>query len=148
MSYRTFCVGTRRLIVIVSLALGLQVALASSGPLITGYYQVVQNTNLGPQALIKMRIYLVNHGAPSLFIQRMTLRDVSHPGKGGTNACAVTLPAHASADTTQEFTIPRSEYEQWQKGLRPRFILGLSGSGNRKSTAVVRLDRISGLEAK
>ncbi|MGA9506982.1 MAG: hypothetical protein WBV31_21250 [Terriglobales bacterium] len=148
MSYRTFCVGTRRLIVIVSLALGVQIALASNGPLVTGSYQVVQNTSLGPQAEIKMRIHLVNHGALSLFIQRMTLRDISRPSKGGTSACAVTLPAHASADTTQEFTIPRSEYEQWQKGLRPRFILGLSGPGNRKSTAVVRLDRISGQEAK
>jgi hypothetical protein len=128
------------------LALVVQVASASNAPLISGSYEVVRNTNLGSQTQI--RIHLVNHGPNNLSIQRLTLWDFSHPDKGGTHACALTLRAHASADTTQEFTIRRPEFESWRKGLRPRLVLEIAAPARAKSTAVVRLDRISGKEAK
>jgi hypothetical protein len=138
----------RCLVVATLLTLGIPLATASNGPLVSGSYKVVQSKNVGSQAQIRIRIHLVNHGPLDLSIQRMTLWDFSHPDKGGTNACAVALRAHASAETTQEFTIRRSDYQLWQKGLRPRFVLQMGGKGSTKSTAVVRLDRISGQEAK
>ncbi len=125
-----------------------QVAQAGNAPLVSGSYEIVQNKNLGAQAQIRMRIHLVNHGPSGLSIQRMTLWDFSHPDRDGTRACVLALHAHASAETTQEFTIPRPEYESWRKGMRPRFVLEMAASGRAKSTAVVRLDRISGQEAK
>jgi len=130
------------------LVLAAQFASASSTPLITGSYQVVQDRDHGSQAQIRIRINLVNHGSSDLSIQKMTLWDFSHPDKGGSHPCAVMLHAHASAETTQEFTIQRSEYQLWQRGMRPRFVLRMDGPGSTKSTAVVRLDRISGQEAK
>ncbi len=147
MSYKILRICTWRLVVAVLFALG-QFALASNAPLISGSYAVVQNTNLGSQAQIRIRVHLVNHGPNNLSIQRMTLWDFSHPDKGGTRACAVTLRAHASTETTQEFSIRRPEYEAWQRGMRPRLVLEMAASGGSKSTAVVRLDRISGREAK
>jgi hypothetical protein len=137
------CLGVAAL-----LALGVQFAPASNVPLVSGSYKVVQNTDLGSQAQIRILIHLVNHGPSDLSIQRMTLWDLSHPDKGGSHACTVTLRAHASAETTQEFTIRRSDYQLWQKGFRPRFVLQIAGPGSTKSKAVVRLDRISGQEAK
>jgi len=125
-----------------------QFASASNAPVVSGTYQVVQNTNLGSQTQIRMRIHLVNRGPNNLSIRTMTLWDFSHPDKGGTHACALTLRAHASADTTQEFTIRRPEFESWRKGLRPRLVLGMAAPARTKSTAVVRLDRIAGQEAK
>jgi hypothetical protein len=95
-----------------------------------------------------MHIHLVNQGPSDLSIQRTTLWDFSHPDKDDSHACAVTLRAHASAETTQEFTIERSEYRLWQRGLRPRLVLRIGGPTGTKSTAVLRLHRISGLEAK
>jgi hypothetical protein len=129
-------------------ALGVQFAPASNAPLVSGSYEVMQNTALGSQAQIRMRIHLVNHGPSDLSIQRMTLWDFSHPDKGGSHACAVALRAHASAETTQEFTIRRSDYQLWQRGFRPRLVLQMAGPGSTKSKAVVRLDRISGQEVK
>ena len=123
-------------------------ASAGNVPLVSGSYRVVQKTDLGSQTQIRMRIHLVNHGTSGLSIERMTLWDFSHPEKGGSQACAVTLPARASADTTQEFTIRLTEYEQWQKGLRPRLVLQTPGPGKTKSTTAVRLDRIASKEAK
>jgi len=121
---------------------------AATATQVSGSYEVVRNTTLGSQSQIRIRIRLVNHGPSDLSIQRMTLWDFSHPDKGGSRPCAVVLRAHASAETIQEFTIRRSDYELWQKGLRPRFVLQMAGPANTKSKAVVRLDRISGQEAK
>ena len=148
MSYKIIRVGKWQLVVAALFAFGVQLAFANNAPLVSGSYQVVQDTTLGSQAQIRMRIHLVNHGSFNLSIQRMTLWDFSHPDKGGTHACAVAVRAHASVETTQEFTIRRSDYQLWQKGLRPRFVLQMTGPGNTKSKAVVRLDRISGQEAK
>lgn len=147
MSYNILGACKGCLVVATLLTLGIPLATASNGPLVSGSYKVLQSKNVGSQAQIRIRIHLVNHGPSDLSIQRMTLWDFSHPDKGGTNACAVALHAHASAETTQEFTIRRSDYQLWQKGLRPRFVLQM-GKGSTKSTAVVRLDRISGKEAK
>ena len=147
MRYKILRTSKWGFVVAALLAVVLQVASASNAPLVSGSYEVVRNTNLGSQTQIQIRIHLVNHGANNLSIQRITLWDFSHPDKGGTRACALTLRAHASADTTQEFTIRRPKYESWRRGLRPRLVLEMAAAARTKSTAVVRLDRISGKEA-
>jgi len=136
------------LLVAALFALGVQLAAAGSAPLFSGSYEVVKTTALGSQAQVRMRIHLVNHGAFPLAIQTMALRGFSHANRGATHACAVALAAYASTETTQEFIILRPEYQLWQKGLRPRLVLQIGPPGGAKSTAVVRLDKISGQEAK
>lgn len=145
-----FC--RRCLIVAALLSIGIQFATASNAPVVSGSYSIVQNRALGTQVQIRVRIHLMNNGPSDLSVQRMTLWDFSHPDKGGSRACAFTLRAHASADTTQEFIVPRSDYQRWQQGFRPRFVLDVAGPTNAlarqapKSTVVVRLDRSSGRE--
>jgi hypothetical protein len=130
------------------LALAVRFAPASDVPVVSGSYTVLQSKDVGSQAQVKVRIRLVNHGSSDFSIERMIRWDSSHADKGGTSACAVTLPAHATAETTQQFTIRRSDYQLWQRGFRPRLVLQMAGPGNTKSRAVVRLDRIAGQEAK
>src|ERR1700733_459509 len=145
MSYKSLCV--RQWFVAAALfVLGVSPGFASNAlqiPGVSGSYAVIQQTALGSQTQVRMRIHLVNHGSSNLSIQRLTLWDFSHPDAAGNHVCAVTLRAHASVDTTQEFTIRRSEYQLWQRGLRPRFILQMASAGNARSKAVVRLNRIS-----
>jgi hypothetical protein len=148
MSYKSLRTWKWGVVVAALLAVVVQVAPASNAPLVSGSYEVVRNRNLGSQTQIQIRIHLVNHGPNNLSIQRLTLWDFSHPDKDGTHACALTLRAHASADTTQEFTIRRPEFESWRRGLRPRLVLEMAAPARTRSTAVVRLDRISGKEAK
>ncbi len=128
--------------------IAVQFAPASNTPVVSGSYEVLQKTELGSQEQIRLRIRLVNHGPSDVSIQRITLWDSSHPEKGGTQACAVTLHAHASAETIQEFIVRHHEYELWRKGLRPRFVLEMPGPGTTRRTTVVRLDPIVGKEAK
>ncbi len=148
MSYNNLRFCKWRLVMLALFALGVQSALAKNAPLVSGSYQVVESRNLGSESQIQIRIHLVNHGPSDFSIQRMTLWDLSHADKGGTSACAVALRAHASAETTQQFTIRRSDYQSWQRGFRPRLVLQMAGPGRAKSKTVVRLDRIFGKEAK
>jgi hypothetical protein len=148
-----FC--RRLLIVAALLPFGIQLASAGNAPVISGSYRVVQNRSLGAQVQIRMRIHLMNSGAADLSIQRMTVWDSSHAAKGGSLPCAVTLRGHASADTIQEFTVLRSDYQRWQKGFRPRFVLQIAGAGKSagrpaelKTTTVVRLGRGSEKEGQ
>ncbi|MGA2357346.1 MAG: hypothetical protein ABSG02_22845 [Terriglobales bacterium] len=143
------CLGRKCLVAAALLALAVQFASASnpslaSRPLVSGSYEVVQNTARGSETQIRVRIHLVNHGPSDLSIQRITLWDLSHPEKGGSRGCALTVRAHASAETVQEFTIKRSDYQLWRRGFRPRLVLQTAGAGNAKSKAVVRRDRMSG----
>jgi len=132
----------------------IQFASASNAGVVSGTYDMVQNKALGSQVQIRVRIHLMNHGPTDFSIQRMTLWDFSHSGKGGSRACALTLRAHASTDTTQEFVVSHADYQQWQKGFRPRFVLETAGPANAagraagKRTVVVRLDRGNGREGK
>jgi hypothetical protein len=101
-----------------------------------------------------MRIHLVNHGSSDLSIRRITLWDFSHPATGDSKICALTIPANASTIAIEEFSISRVDYQQWQRGVRPRFILELENPVRAerrapgKTTTVVRLDRISAREVK
>jgi hypothetical protein len=136
------------------LQVGIQYAPGSNAPVVSGSYSVVQNKALGAQVQMRVRIHLMNQGSSDLSVQRMTLWNFSHPDQGGSRACALMLRAHGSADITQEFIVSRSDYQRWQKGFRPRFVLEMAGQGNAvsrptaKSTVVVRLDHKSGQEGK
>jgi hypothetical protein len=126
---------------------------ARNAPVLAGSYSVVQSTALGSQMQIRIRIHLTNRGPSHVSIQRITLWDSSHPEKGGSHACALMLRARATTDTVQQFTVSRSEYQQWQRGFRPRFVLEMGAQANParpavRSTAVVRLDRSVGQEGR
>ena len=127
-------------------------ALAASTPAVAGSYAIVSETAAGAQTRIQMRIHLVNRGISNLAVERMTFWDFSHPATGATQACKLALRAHGSAVTTQQFLIPRAEYELWQKGAHPRLVLEVAGpdgtQGRLKSKAVLRLTREFKAEAK
>lgn len=112
---------------------------------ISGSYSIIQTTEKDGlvQVQVQLRLNLANRGAHDLHIQRITLWDLSHPSKGGTQVCSVIVHSAASASTTQEFTIPRAEFDLWKRGTKPRVVLNLATPDNRPSTVSVRLDPAS-----
>lgn len=148
MSYNILRVCNYPLLAAALFAFAAPSSFASSAPIISGTYRIVDSKRVGSQAQIHLQIQLLNHGPSNLSIRNMTLWDLSRPDKGGTIACAVTVRAHSSANTTQEFTIRSSDYQSWQKGVRPRLVLQMAGQGVSKSRAVIRLDRTNRQEAK
>lgn len=122
-------------------------ARASGAPPVSGTYRVVQRAELGSQLRVRLQLHLTNHGQRELHIQRLMLWDLSHPDKGGTQACSIVVHAGGSADTMQEFTLRRQEYEMWRRGTRPRLVLEVKAPGGRKTTEAVRLNPVRGGKA-
>ena len=110
---------------------------------LSGSYKIIHKTDLGPQTRIRLQLRLANHGERDLRIQRLTLWGSSHPAKSTTDACSLLVHTGASASTTQEFTIPRSEYSRWSRGEHVRLLVAVESPGGRKAIELVRLDRIS-----
>jgi len=138
--------GCNRLFIAAAfLLLVMQVAVASDTSRVSGSYEVLSKTEVGPQTRVRLQLHLTNHESYELHIQRLTLWDFSHPG--GTQTCSIVVHAGASVDTTQEFTIPRTEYELWGRGARPRLVVDTSSPVGRKTTRVVRLERSTGRKA-
>jgi len=113
---------------------------ANDASRISGFYQVIQKTDMGPQTRVRLQLRLTSHGKQELRIQRLTVWDFSHPHKGGTQPCTIVLGAGASVGTTQEFTIPRAEYEMWTRGTRPRLVVEVQSSRGHIAAEAVRLD--------
>jgi hypothetical protein len=130
-------------IVIVGLFLFLIQAQASELARVSGSYRVLENTALGSQTRVQLQIHLTNHEESDLHIQRLTLWDFSHPETGGRQAVSIVVRAGGSTNATQEFIIPRAEYELWNRGTRPRLVLEVQSQRGRTTTRVVRLQRDS-----
>lgn len=122
-------------------------AQASDTSHLSGSYKVVHKTDLGPQTRIRLQLLLANHGQHDLVVQRLALWGSSHPAKSATAACSIVVHTGASASTTQEFTIPRSEYSRWSHGQNVRLLVAVESAGGRKAVELVRLDQISGGKA-
>ena len=134
---------TYLLVVGIVIPLAATSARASEAARVSGLYRVVRKTDVGPQTSVRLQFRLTNHRPGDLHIQRLTLWDFSHPRKGGTQACSIVVRSSASVNVTQEFTIPRSEYEIWKRGTHPRLVLEVQTPGGGTSSEVVRLDRIT-----
>lgn len=136
-------IHSSRLLAFGLLVISIAHAEASANQPLTGSYQAVHEWNAGDQVRVRLQLHLVNHQNRDLQIQRITLWDFAHPARGGTQACSVSLRAAGSANTTQEFIVPRAEYELWKRGAHPRVVLEIAGPTGHFSTEVVRLEHIS-----
>jgi hypothetical protein len=121
-------------------------AQANQAATLAGTYRLVQHADSGDQSRVRLQVRLVNRGSQELHIRRITLWDFSHPTKGGTQSCSIFVHAGGFASTTQEFTVPKAEYELWKRGTRPRVVLEVGAANGRTSTQVIRLDRLSGVK--
>lgn len=111
---------------------------------LSGSYKVVRKTDLGPKTRVRLELQLSNSGPSDLQVQRLALVRSLHPDKGAHRACSLTVHPGASLSTTQEFTMPRSEYSQWSRGKHATLLVAVGSPQGRKAIEeVVRLDRIS-----
>ena len=139
---------TFNLLVLVGLfVLTVGFAHASDFSHLSGSYQVLRKTDLGSQTRIRLQLRLSNGGQRDLHIQRIAFWDPPHHPGGRPHACSLLVHSGSSASTTQEFTMPRSEYRLWTSAKRLNFLVAVEGPSGRKATELVRLDRIPGGKA-
>lgn len=131
-------------LIVVAAFFSIPAADANDTAALSGTYQVIHKAESGGQARVQVQIHLVNRGARDLRIQRITFWDFSHTAKGATQNLALVVHSANSADTTQEFTVPRAEYELWKRGTRPRLVLEIGTPQGHPTTQVIHLDRAAG----
>jgi hypothetical protein len=141
MNHRTFrhcCIS----VAVLLFTFAVRPANAASVP-ISGSYEIVQKADLGSQTKILVRYHLTNRGQSSLSVQGVLLSDFAHPPNGGPLKPPVTLSPGASGDISQELVIPRLQFDQWQRGVRPRAILELQTAAGARATQAIRLGRVA-----
>ena len=123
----------------VLVAIGPQLTRASDVTRLSGSYEVLAKADTGDKTTVRLQVHLTNQGSASLSIQRIALRDFSHHTRDQVRACALTIPAGSTAHSNQQFTVPRIEYEAWQRGNMPTVVLELMTPSGRRMTEVLRL---------
>jgi hypothetical protein len=136
--------GRFSLVLASSLAIALQLCQGSDIKRLSGTYHVVQATEVGAHKRVQLQVRLTNQGQTDLVIQRLALWDFSHPSREGVRVCSLTIRAGSSVSTTQEFTVPRSEYESWRESHGPRLLLEVVLPSGRKTIEVLHLNGTSG----
>jgi hypothetical protein len=127
-----------------SLAFALQFSQGSDIKRLSGSYRVVRETEIGPHNRVRLQFRLTNQGHSDLVIRRFALRDFSHANRETVRACSLALRAGTSIDTTQEFTVPRPEYESWRGSHGPKLLLEVMLPSGRKTIEAVHLNGAPG----
>ena len=111
---------------------------------LTGSYEVAGKSNLGPQVKVSLRLHfsVKNQEAGTLRLQKVILADFGHRPVGVASS-VIALRAGTSEKLAQEFVIPRAEFEEWQRGVRPRVVLEFETAAGARVTQAVRLERVS-----
>lgn len=147
MNSRCFLRSTCWILLAAWLAITPQISQSSDVSRLSGSYQVVRDAGAGPQSRVQLHLRLSNQRGEDLRIQRIALRDFSHPARESSRACSLLVHGGSSVDTTQEFMVPRSEYESWKRGQGPRLLLEVLLPSGRKTTEAVELKAISSRKA-
>ena len=129
------------------LAVALQFVQAADVRHLSGSYQVTQKTDRGAKSSVRLVFRLTNQGEGDLSIQRIALWDFSHLGRESMRHCTLIIPKGGSTETTQEFTIPRSEFDSWRGANGPRLLLEVRLPSGRMTTEVVHLNAAAGRKA-
>src|SRR5438552_18928297 len=125
------------------LVLGGAAPRGAAGQVVSGVYKVIETTDLGTQMRVTMHIRLMNAGDDRVFVIQARLREFLPHGKVTDDPLGVILEPHSGSEFTQQFTIPKQEFELWGRGARPH--LGLKVQiGKTETTMTVTLMRDPG----
>jgi hypothetical protein len=125
---------------------------------VSGQYKIVETNDLGKNEIrATLLIRLTNASETQLSVTRLEFPG-SRPaprsaGAAGsqtapeqtTASTPVSLAAHSSATTRQQFTVSSGEYAAWLKGLRPRLRAIYQADGAPAGSQVVQLMRAEGI---
>lgn len=143
MNSKFFSSGSLCLALAACIVVAPQLSGASELTRLSGSYEVIGKSDAGPNTTVRLRVHVTNQGTGRLSVQRMALRDFSHPVRDHVRACALSIPAGGSGESTQEFTVRRVDYDSWQHGSQPKLVLEILMDSGRRTTEVLPLTRVS-----
>lgn len=106
-------------------SLGLVVAIsaaAKNGRDFAGFYSVSNVTDQGNQVALTLRVQVFNHSDLDLKQPLLTLRE--SPGRAlGAFQPVKLWRNHGELRLTQQFVVPKREFERWHKGSQPALMV-------------------------
>jgi len=98
-------------------------ALGKSGRDFAGFYDVKNVVDLGPEVQLTLSVRLHNFSDSDVSDATVTLQDSLLRQNTYGSFPSVSLRNRESVRLSGEFTIPRREYERWQRGAAPNLTI-------------------------
>jgi hypothetical protein len=105
-----------------------------------GLYQVIGKADCGSDVNVVLQLQLFNRGSNDLQIEYAALATPHHVQGNWKRVAGSRVDAHGSQTITEEFTVPRREYERWQKTSPPKLVLDTRTSWGERHIETVLLD--------
>lgn len=105
---------------------------ATDGRDFAGFYEVSNVTDLGDTVRLTLTVRIFNYSDADLSGATITLQDSLQAATDyGSYPGSLSLADRESVRLTNEFTLPRTEYDRWQNGATPSLRIQHSdGAGN------------------
>jgi len=123
------------------------VAIQAQGPVqtaagneVVGFYRIVQTADLGTEVRATLQIRLVNNNQPELFVTKLALFSRTPAKKPEETAVRARLAPREAATFTEDFVVPRAEYERWRKGARPELQVTIQPSEGGERMRTIALE--------
>ena len=112
--------------------LAASLALAKDGRDFAGFYELGEITDLGEVVRVPLKVRVFNYSGADVNDATITLEDLVLPGQTyGSFIAPVYVQDSESVRLSDQFTIPRREYEHWQEGGTPSLIIDyMNANGN------------------
>lgn len=108
-----------------------------------GFYDLSEISLEKSEPTLRLSLRLVNLGEEAVQNATVSLTDTLHPYEIHGTFSAVALAAHASADLSAVFQVPRMEAEHWQKGAAPPLFIRYNDAQGRAVKERIALIRMA-----
>ena len=120
--------------------MGASASQASSPAHLSGSYEVEKVTLVGRDARVALKIVIVNGSGRDVTNATVRLSNLLRStSRQPSRVSPLIFRAHSTTALSCEFTIPRMEYERWERGARPALSLQIPQPAGHKTTVLVRL---------
>jgi len=117
------CVSRAGVCALLAMLLSSFLSFAKDGRDFAGYYNVADATEQGDQVQVTLRVRVFNYSGQDIRQALVVLHQPAGLGIYGVIKPIKMLPALKDGKVSEQVTIPRHVYEQWQKGDSPEISL-------------------------
>jgi len=129
---RSRCVSRAGVCLLLAMLFSSVLAVAVDGRDFAGYYNVGDAADQGNQVQLTLRVRVFNYSGQDLRQALVVLHQPASTGIYAVSKPIKLLPALKDGKVSEQVTVPKHVYEQWQKGNAPELsIVYVDGHGTR-----------------
>jgi hypothetical protein len=123
-------------------------AVAKDGRDFAGYYSLTDVTEQSNAVKLTLTVQVFNYSDADIKQASLVLRDSGHgTAVRGAFPAVKIFHDHTDVRLSQEFTVPREDYQRWQNGMVPRLMVHYMGANGIEQNRSIQLSRRPALPA-